>query len=67
MKLFYQQTVIMPFKGEMTSREHKMISSAKKNDLTGKYSSKHIRNHEELMRWKKRNNSAKGGKSRHSK
>lgn len=57
----------MQFKAEMTSRERKMISSAKKNDLTGKYSSKNIRNHEELMRWKKRNNSAKGGKSRHSK
>lgn len=57
----------MQFKAEMTSRERKMTTSAKKNDLTGKYSSKHIRNHEELMRWKKRNNSAKGGKSRHSK
>lgn len=67
MRLFHQQTVIMQFKAEMSSRERKMTNSAKKNDLTGKYSSKHIRNHEELMRWKKRNNSAKGGKSRHSK
>ena len=57
----------MQLKSEMTSRERKTTSSAKKNDNTGKYSSKHIRNHEELMRWKKRNNSAKGGKSRHSK
>ena len=51
----------------MTSRERKMTRMTKNNDITGKYSSKHIRNHEELMRWKKRNNSAKGGKSRHSK
>jgi len=57
----------MKGKAEMTSRERKMTSNAKKNDLTGKYSSKHIRNKEELMLWKKRNNSAKGGKSRHSK
>ena len=57
----------MQCKADMTSRERKMSSNSKKNDVTGKYSSKHIRNQEELMRWKKRNNSAKGGKSRHSK
>ena len=57
----------MQGKADMTSRERKMTSTAKKNDLTGKYSSKHIRNQEEFMRWKKRNNSSKGGKSRHSK
>ena len=57
----------MQCKAETTSRERKTSSNSKKNDVTGKYSSKHIRNQEELMRWKKRNNSAKGGKSRHSK
>lgn len=57
----------MQFKAEMTSRERKLRSTAKNNDLTGKYSSKHIRNQEELKRWKKHNNSTKGGKSRHSK
>ena len=58
----------MQLKNEFTSRERKIMrTQPKKNDVTGKYSSKHIRNKEELMRWKKRNNSAKGGKSRHSK
>ena len=57
----------MKGKANMTSRERKMSSSAKKNDLTGKYSSKHIRNKEEFMNCKKHNNSSKGGKSRHSK
>ena len=37
------------------------------NDTTGKYSSKHIRQKEELMQWKKKNNSNKGSKSRHLK
>lgn len=55
----------MQFKAETTSRDRKMTNRAKKNDVTGKYSSKHIRNHEEMLRWKKRNNSAKGSKSRH--
>ena len=57
----------MQFKAELTSRERKIYSSGKKNNLTGKFSSKHIRNKEELMKWKKRNNASKGGKSRHNK
>ena len=57
----------MQLKAEMTSRERKMKTAAKKNDNTGKYSSKHIRNQQEMMQWKKRNNSQKGGKSRHVK
>lgn len=56
----------MQSKAELTTRERKMFNSAKKNNITGKYSSKHIRNQEELMKWKKRNNAAKGSKSRHT-
>lgn len=57
----------MQGKSEITSRERKTINRNKINDPSGKYSSKHIRQKEELMRWKKKNNSNKGGKSRHVK
>lgn len=52
-------------KNELTSRERKQIKYKKINDTTGKYSSKHINNKEELMKWNKKNNCKKGGKSRH--
>lgn len=56
----------MRLKAEMTSRERKMLNKAKNNNFTN-YSSKHIRNKEELIKWKKTNNSSKGSKSRHIK
>jgi len=52
---------------EFSTRERKNLKSKKMNDTTGKYSSKHIRQKEELMQWKKKNNSNKGSKSRHLK
>ena len=55
----------MQTKNQYTSRERKQIKSKKTNDTTGKYSSKHIRNMEELIKWNKKNNAKKGGKSRH--
>ena len=54
-------------KMELSSRERKNMKSKKMNDTTGKYSTKHIRQKEELMEWKKKNNSSKGSKSRHLK
>lgn len=52
---------------EFSTRERKNMKSKKINDTTGKYSSKHIRQKEELIEWKKKNNTYKGSKSRHIK
>ena len=55
----------MQMKSEVTQRERKLTKRIKNNDSTGKYSSKHIRNYEEMQKWKKVNNSKQGSKSRH--
>ena len=55
----------MKDKSEISTRERKILSRNKKHDSTGKYSSRHIRNYEELMSWKKKNNQKSGSKSRH--
>uniref|UniRef100_A0A6C0AXE5 Uncharacterized protein n=1 Tax=viral metagenome TaxID=1070528 RepID=A0A6C0AXE5_9ZZZZ len=57
----------MQNKQSLSNRERKHSKRAKHNDTTGKYSSKHIRNQEELIKWKKINNQKCGGKSRHIK
>lgn len=55
----------MKDKSEISTRERKIMSRNKKNDSTGKYSSRHIRNYEELILWKKKNNQKCGSKSTH--
>ena len=69
MLLFYIDFIIknMQNKQSLSNRERKHSKRAKHNDTTGKYSSKHIRNQEELIKWNKINNQKCGGKSRHIK
>ena len=57
----------MKDKYDTTNRERKTIRQRKNNSKDNMYSSKHIRNYQELLEWKKRNNHSKGGKSRHIK
>ena len=57
----------MQNKYAISNRERKQTKQAKNNDTTGKYSSKHIRIQNELIKWKKTNNQRYGGKSRHVK
>ena len=57
----------MQNKQSLSNRERKQSKRAKRNDTTGKYSSKHIRIQEKLIKWKKINNKKYGGKSRHIK
>ena len=52
-------------KNELSTRERKQLKHSKLNDITLKYSSKHIQDMKELVKWNKRNNAKKGGKSRH--
>ncbi len=61
----YLSAIPMQNKNEITPRQRKQIKRVKYNDTTGKYSSKHIRNQEELATWKKKNSVKTGGKSRH--
>lgn len=49
----------MPNKAELTARERKHETSKKKKELFGKYSNKHIRNQEKLIKNKVNNNSTK--------
>ena len=56
--------IAMKDKYDITQRERKNYKKTKAQS-SSKYSSKHIRNYEELMNWKKNNNRSKGSKSRH--
>ena len=51
-------------KSEIRARERKVDKKKKNNNGQGKYSSKHIRQYEEMLEWKKINNRKKGSKSR---